>query len=274
MLKIIPLICSLIISSSLVASVPTLWLMENVTVKAHSLQSYEENVEDLVQQIDHKRTSVPAPRWSAYVDTDNGTYTYLSPVDGFAGIEKQLEYWHEVMRGEGALQQKISEQIQSWDFGLLALNEDLSYIPPQSDEKEEEYCVVQVINVAPSKIAEYEHVLASWKQAFEKSKKSYGWFTYAVVMGSDLPQYLIVLEGSSLSDFKQKYMSGLEVAEENELFNSTEFGVISNSTWFSCEYVPELSHPRSTMAAPEHNQEPTVIQKDPPKSSSTRQLQR
>lgn len=133
-------------------------------------------------------------------------YAYVIQGMGPADMAEMNETWGAALAelGDGAtkLTTRSNALVDSQGMSYLVLRHDLSYMPDEvAITADMPYRHYTRLFVHPAKGQAFEATMPAWTDAYRDAGVKYGWRTYQVVTGSDLPAYLIVQAAASEAEF-------------------------------------------------------------------------
>lgn len=133
-------------------------------------------------------------------------YAYVMQGMGPADMHEMNEMWGAAMAelGDGAtkLANRANSLVDSQEMNYLVLRDDLSYMPDDvAITADMPYRHYTQLFVHPAMGQAFEASMPTWRDAYEDAGVKYGWRTYQLTTGDDLPAYLIVQAAKSEGEF-------------------------------------------------------------------------
>ena len=252
---------------------PQFWLVEKDWVKCNSVKQYEHTLKQLIHDLQQRNDSGVSP-WFTFVNSDTNEYTHILPMQDLGDIQKLYESWtHFENRSQAApLFANFEGDVNSWDTLVMETIEALSYWPPENVamNSEEEYFMVETIHVSPGQERLFEEIIKKWVNGFREYDHgrgaASGWNTYKVLIGNQLPTYIMVSSGKSMEDFQKHTSISLLVGERDKLFSGASFGVVTDYAWSIDQYIPELSFLPGDNSQRQPSRQPGYQPSPPPQS--------
>jgi hypothetical protein len=172
------------------------------------LAEYEQTTKELAAAAaEHHMTGVPF-NWMA-LEMNDLSYGFIVPIQDFSDIGKVPQGFAALASkmGDkfGALMQRASSTVRSYNEFLIQERPDLSYKPakPRLKESEQTAFRVDTYYVQPGKEAEAEKISREWAQALTRIGFGDGFTVYQGLSGNDLPIFAVVIPGKSAADIAE-----------------------------------------------------------------------
>jgi hypothetical protein len=136
------------------------------------------------------------------------SFWFLVPLDNIAELEVLGNTMNELMakivpeKGE-KIQKLWSDTTEYRKDGLIALRPDLSYIPenPRLKPEEANFFNWTLTYILPNKEQEFEEIAKKYKTLYQTKKIPDGFMLSQVIMGDELPLYVLVQSANSPADY-------------------------------------------------------------------------
>ncbi len=181
---------------------PMLWVLQDY-VAPSNVQAYEVAAKELVDLLG----SVNAEPGYTTISGPEIGYAYVMPVNGFAGIGEVWQQWDATVEAIGAerfaeVHAQFGETIDHTASSVIMLRPDLSYrLDDTALSPEKPFRMYHWLYTVPGKEQDMERVAKAYVELYESKGIEHGWRTYQVVMGPDLPAYLIAESADSEADY-------------------------------------------------------------------------
>jgi hypothetical protein len=207
-------------------SQPSMYFVLQEYVKASMLQEYEALMKEMIGEL--TAAGVTDAQFITISGPELG-YAYVMQVEGFAGIDATHQAWEAAIAAVGPekfmeMHGKFGEMMDHSAASVIMLREDLSYLPETvaitGDTPFRQYYWYYTI---PGKELAMEAVAREYAALYESKGIESGWRIYQVMMGPDLPAYLVVLSAESEAAFiaRSSEIEELLGDEVKELFNKS-----------------------------------------------------
>ena len=217
---------------------PAYWLVQKVSVKANTVQAYEANMKQLINNLQTPNNSCAPLNWYTFVSPDQAVYSYVIPVMDFQHLQAIYQEMDTQSSALYQLKQAISSEVNGYDVSLLMPMQSLS--KPSESLSAQPFNIIEYLDVTPGQEAAFESILENWAQSPSCSQS--GWSVFVTLIGANQPQYSIVYNGASVSSFKNQFNQNSSIEAKQSLSNGDGFGILRSYSWTSNVYAPELSH--------------------------------
>jgi hypothetical protein len=187
---------------------PRYWVLHQEAVRPSKVQAYEQVTKELVGLIQQHREASPGFSFTAFSDPEF-LYSYVSPVQDFAAIDA-------IYSGFGALTQAVGEArwndvmkragepITMIRESILAEDPSLSYAPAEPRLKPEEvrYLHFDLYYIEPGREPEADALARDFAALFRKKGLRDGYRLTKVIMGPDMPLYIVIVDAKDPADFE------------------------------------------------------------------------
>lgn len=208
------------------SSQPSMFFVIQEHVKPSMLQEYEALTKELIGEL--TAAGVADAQFVTISGPELG-YTYVMQVEGFAGIDAAHQAWEAAIAAVGKekfmeMHGRFGEMMDHSAASVIMLREDLSYLPETvaitGDVPFRKYYWYYTI---PGKEMALEAVAKEYAALYESKGIETGWRIYQVVMGPDLPAYLVVLSAESEAAFiaRSSEIEQLLGDDVQELYNKS-----------------------------------------------------
>lgn len=166
---------------------------------------YESLIEDFVAMFDD--ADISGVSWVTVQSQPFG-YAYVMQGMGPADMPEMNETWSAAFAELGDDLMKLTtaanELVDSQQMSYIALRPELSYMPDEvAITADMPYRHYTRLFVHPAKGQAFEATMPGWIAAYGEAGVKYGWRTYQMMTGDDLPAYLIVQAAKSEAEFYQ-----------------------------------------------------------------------
>ncbi|MGW8283674.1 MAG: hypothetical protein ACWGON_10270 [Gemmatimonadota bacterium] len=174
-------------------------------VSISNRSDYEDLIQDFVAMFDD--ADISSVSWVTIQSQPFG-YAYVIQGMGPADMPAMNEMWGSAMAelGDGAMKlaNRANALVDNQEMSYIALRPELSYMPDEvAITADMPYRHYTRLFVHPAKGEAFEASMPAWIGAYEEAGVKYGWRTYQMMTGSDLPAYLIVQAAKSEAEFYQ-----------------------------------------------------------------------
>lgn len=187
---------------------PMYWVLHQEAVRPSQVQAYEQVTKEFVGLIQQHHEASPGFSFTAFSDPEF-LYSYVSPVQDFAAIDAIYSgfgtlakavgeaKWSDVMKRGGEPITMIRESVLSEDPSL-------SYEPAEPRLKPEEvrYLHFDLYYIEPGREPEADALARDFAALFRKKGLHDGYRLTKVVMGPDMPLYIVIVDAKDPADFE------------------------------------------------------------------------
>ncbi len=193
-------------SGSAVAQDSQMMFVYQETVKPSMVQEYEAGTKEFIKAMAGSQLD-PAAFQFQTIMTSEFDYFYVMQVDGFAGIDKMYANYQMMMESMGPEHAKKMQNLSSQavthgaSFAIM-LRPDLSYDVASTEiSGDMPFRKYWWWHVIPGKEMELEAVAKEYAAMYTKHNVQNGFRIYQVMMGGDLPLYLVVASAKDEAEF-------------------------------------------------------------------------
>jgi hypothetical protein len=173
---------------------PMYWVLQEY-VQPAQMQNYEAVTKEMIDLLSSAGdTDV---QFITISGTETG-YIYVIPVDGFEGIGKAWQSWEAAVEAVGQerfmeLHARFGETMDYSTSSVLLLRPDLSYRLEDTElTAERPFRMYHWYFAVPGKEQELEGVAKDYIALYESKGIEHGWRIYQIVLGQELPAYVVV----------------------------------------------------------------------------------
>jgi hypothetical protein len=199
---------------------PEMYWVYREFVKPGMLQEYEAAAKDMIAMLESAGDAAASIRYVGIAGSQH-TYSYAIPIEGFSGIDEAWESWGAVVQMVGeekwaAVETRSSEAVDHGESYVLALREDLSYMPEKTAlTAERPFRAYDFWFAIPNKTKEFESVAKEFVSMYRAKGIDHAWRIYEAVTGGDLPMYLLVETAMDQADYYAKQKKIAEMTGED-----------------------------------------------------------
>lgn len=193
-------------------------------------------------------------------NSEDFTYIYIMPVDGYAGLEKMDAGFDELKNKIGetaymAAMNKFNDCYDSHRDFLIKLRSDLSYNPDYGSEVSEglNFRRWDFYYVKPGMEQRAEEIANKWKALYSKHQITEGYRLYMGDLGTDGPLIIVSQPGLNAPDFYSKVeRNNKTFGEEGEQLWNETMSIVWKFERKNAAIRPDLSYLPATVATMEN----------------------
>jgi hypothetical protein len=199
------------------AASPRYFMLHQEMARPAMLQQYEDTSKEFVSILRQHHDANPGLSFTG-VAGDDYMYSFVGPLDGFAGIDVVNAgfgavaqavgeaKWGDLMRRGGQATEYIRESV-------LLEDPSLSYAPARPRLKPEEvrYLHFDLYYIQPGHEPDAEAVAREFAALFRRKNLDEGYRFLKVVLGPETPLYIVVVEAKDAADYASHDAAGRQV---------------------------------------------------------------
>lgn len=206
------LLCSILLGLAPIAwaedapAKPQLYLIYQAAVAPAHVAQYEAALHEWLDQLKAYEVSPSEINFKTVTGPEIG-YTYVLPIDGFAGMDNVHNAFMAAREKVGAekwdaLEEKMDGLSDHFNAFHVAHRADLSYAPenPRLGPNEGSYVIYRFYYPLPGKAKELEEIARKYVALHKSKGTTGGWNVYQAITGEDLPVYVVARVGTSFAD--------------------------------------------------------------------------
>ena len=231
---------------------PMYWVYQDY-VQPSQVQDFEAASKKMIGMFES--ASVTGVEWVTISGPEIG-YIYAIPIEGFAGIGEAWKNWEAAVEAVGRdqfmeIQAEFGAMLDHSASSVLMLRPDLSYrLDDTALTAERPFRMYHWYYALPGKEQDLEKVAREFVQLYESKGVEMGWRVYQVVIGPELPAYVVVETAADEAEYyaQQKKASEM-VGEEGARLDAKAMQATRrmdvNGGWIR----PDLSYPQTAATA-------------------------
>ncbi|UCE40147.1 MAG: hypothetical protein JSV17_11850 [Candidatus Aminicenantes bacterium] len=221
-----------------------LYFVREIMVKPSKVMDYFEGTTALMAQIKEHKFPYPINVFRC----DDFSVVFSAPLENIADMQNLGDSWDELMAMIGPEQGKKIQDLMDGtsefrEDGLIVLRPDLSYTPesPRLKPEEVNFYRWSFAYLLPGKAPEFEETAKKYVPLMKSKNIPDGYVVYQVIMGKELPLYVLVQGGKNPADyFSMDYSETL--GEEAQVLQSKLWSLMRKMEYKNAWIARDLSY--------------------------------
>jgi hypothetical protein len=221
-----------------------LFFVRQINVKPSKAMDYFEGTDKLMSQI--KVHDFPYP--INVFRCDDFSFLFTAPLEDMADMQNLGNAWEELMVKIGPEQDKKIQDLldgtsEFREDGLIVTRPDLSYTPenPRLKPGEINFYRWSFAYILPGKETEFEETAKKYLPLMKSKNIPDGYLVYQVIMGEELPLYVLVQGGKGPADYFS-IDSSEALGEEGQVLQSKLWSLIRKVAYKNAWIDRDLSY--------------------------------
>ncbi len=189
---------------------PQMFVIYKDVVHPSKTMEYEAAIKHMIGEFTAYNIDSEKMGWRTVNGPELG-YTYVMPIENFAGIDRMHKDWEAAMDVIGAekieaMMTAVTETMDHVEVFHVQYRADLSYTPEETTLKPEDMKYIQYgfYYVMPGKKKVMEEVAKQYAELYKANNVETGWRIYESVTGNDLPLFVVAHPARSQAEFYQQ----------------------------------------------------------------------
>jgi hypothetical protein len=181
------------------------FVLHQEVAKPSMVKEYESSTKEFVALVKANKTKMPHFSFNCLASPDL-TYTYVAPIPNMAGMDAINADFGALAQSAGAAFPDLNkrggaatEYIKEW---VIQLVPELSYSPAEPRAGAPRYFHYDLYYVMPGREPEAESVGAEYVKLFKAKGVKIGYNVYKVVMGAEMPAYIVSVGATDAADYQ------------------------------------------------------------------------